>query len=180
MLQAVSTARLLYIGPGLMLGQRCRFTQHGDNPANTRRWTNVLLMLDQRRSWTNIKPVSKELLGSSNSNSLTLLISYTEGKVMYSKVKSHVLSPRPIKFVIFYFPDVLGVCFVIRDEPYGVNTTLTVGPTIRLISILIHCVHHWPVIELTLAQRLVFVWKWLHRRIPNIGSTPHLCIVMVT
>ena len=86
---------------------------------------------------------------------------------MYSKVKPHVSSPRPIKFVILYFHDVSGVCFVIRDEPYGVNPTLTVGPTIRLISILIHCVQHWPVIEPTLAQRLVFVLKWLHRPIPQ-------------
>ena len=59
------------------------------------------------------------------------------------------------------------VCFVIRDEPYGVNPTITVGPTIRLISILIHCVQHWPVIEPTLAQRLVFVLKLLHRPIPQ-------------
>ena len=72
-----------------------------------------------------------------------------------------------IKFVILYFHDVSGVCFVIRDEPYGVNPTLTVGPTIWLISILIHCVQHWPVIEPTLAQRLVFVLKWLHRPIPQ-------------
>ena len=69
--------------------------------------------------------------------------------------------------MIFYFPDVLGVCFVIRDEPYGVNTTLTVGPTIWLFSILIHRVQHWPVIEPTSAQCLVFVFKWLHRRIPQ-------------
>ena len=69
--------------------------------------------------------------------------------------------------MILYFHDVSGVCFVIRDEPYGVNPTLTVGPTIRLISILIHCVQHWPIIEPTLAQRLVFVLKWLHRPIPQ-------------
>ena len=86
---------------------------------------------------------------------------------MYSKVKPHVLSPRPIKFVILYFHYVSGVCFVTRDEPYGVNPTLTVGSTIRLISILIYCVQHWPVIEPTLAQRLVFVLKWLHRPIPQ-------------
>ena len=65
--------------------------------------------------------------------------------------------------MILYFHYVSGVCFVIRDEPY----TLTVGPTIRLISIMIHCVQHWPVIEPTLAQRLVFVLKWLHRPIPQ-------------
>ena len=65
--------------------------------------------------------------------------------------------------MIFYFHDVLGVCYVIRDEPYGLSTTLTVG----LISILIQCVQHWPVIEPTLAQCLVFVLKWLHRRIPQ-------------
>ena len=58
--------------------------------------------------------------------------------------------------MIFYFHEVLGVSFVIRDDPYGVSSTLTVGPNIRLISILIHCVQHWPVIEPTLAQRLVF------------------------
>ena len=57
--------------------------------------------------------------------------------------------------------------FLIRDEPYGVNTTLTVGPTIRLISILIHCVQNRPVIEPTLAQVLVFVLNSLHRRIPQ-------------
>ena len=125
-----------------------------------------LILGQRRRRWTHIKPLSKELLGSRDSNSLNLLINYTEGKVMWSKVKSHVLSPRPIKFVIFSFLDVLGVCFVIRDEPYGVNT-LTVGPTIRLISILIHCVQHRPVIEPTLAQGLVFVLKCLHRRIPQ-------------
>ena len=51
--------------------------------------------------------------------------------------------------------------------PYGVNPTLAVGPTIRLISILIYCVQHWPVIEPTLAQRLVFVLEWLHRPIPQ-------------
>ena len=69
--------------------------------------------------------------------------------------------------MLLYFHDVPGVCFVIWDEPYGVNPTLTVGPAIRLISILIHCVQHWPVIEPTLAQRLVFVLKWLHRPIPQ-------------
>ena len=86
MLQAVSTARLLYIGPGLLLGQRYR-----------RRWTNVVLMLAQRRRnvlcllcnsrlnvdiglilgqhrrrWTHIKPVSKELLGSTDSKGTTI------------------------------------------------------------------------------------------------------------
>ena len=88
-----------------------------------------------------------------------------------------------MKFVIFYFLDVLGVCFVIRDEPYGVNTTLTVGPTIRLISILIHCVQHWPVIEPTLAQRLVFVLKWLHRQIPQRQTHeafgPSYCYILI-
>ena len=74
---------------------------------------------------------------------------------MCSKVKPHVLSPRPIKFVILYFHYVSGVCFVIRDEPYGVNPTLTVGPTIRLISILIYCVQHWPVIEPRLCIEMV-------------------------
>ena len=47
--------------------------------------------------------------------------------------------------MIFYFHDVLVVCFLIRDEPYGVSPTLTVGPNIQLISIL----------------------KWLHRPIPQ-------------
>ena len=69
--------------------------------------------------------------------------------------------------MILYFHHVLAVCFVIRDEPYGVNPILTVGPTIRLISILIHCVQHWPVIEPTLAQLRVCVLKWLHRPIPQ-------------
>ena len=69
--------------------------------------------------------------------------------------------------MILYFHDVPGVCFVIRDEPYGVIPTLTVGPTSRLISILIYSVQHWPVIEQTLAQRLVFILKWLHRPIPQ-------------
>ena len=84
--------------------------------------------------------------------------------------------------MILYFHDVSGVCFVIRDEPYGVNPTLTVGPTIRVISILIHCVQHWPVIEPTLAQRLVFVLKWLHRPIPRpqtheaFGPSYYTCI----
>ena len=66
-----------------------------------------------------------------------------------------------------YNPSCFGCLFCNFDEPYGVNPTLTVGPTIRLISILIHCVQHWPVIEPTLAQRLVFVLKWLHRPIPQ-------------
>ena len=66
--------------------------------------------------------------------------------------------------MIFYFHDVLGVFFVIRDEAYGVlSPNLTVGPNIRLVSILIHCVQCWSVIKATLAQRLVFVLKWLHR-----------------
>ena len=69
--------------------------------------------------------------------------------------------------MILYFHYVSGVSFVIRDELYGVNPTLTVGPTIRLISILIYCAQHWPVIEPTLVQRLVFALKWLHRPIPQ-------------
>ena len=70
-------------------------------------------------------------------NSLTLLISYTEGKVM-----GRCIVPKANQIVIFYFHGVSGVCFEIRDEPYGVSLTLTVGPNIRLISILIHCVQH--------------------------------------
>ena len=68
--------------------------------------------------------------------------------------------------MIFYFHDVLRVFFVIRYEPNGVlGPTLTVGPNVWLVSILIHCVQRWPVIKATLAQRLVFVLKWLHRPI---------------
>ena len=39
----------------------------------------------------------------------------------------------------FYFHDVLGACFEIRDEPYGgrLVPTLTVGPNIRLYPYLI-------------------------------------------
>ena len=71
-------------------------------------------------------------------------------------------------------------------EPYGGSPTLTVGPNIRLISILVHCVWRWPVIEGTLAQGLVFVLKWSHiichipQPQPHEAFGPSLCCFHVS
>ena len=88
-------------------------------------------------------------------NSLTLLISYTEGNLI---VTCFVTKTNQIRDISFSW------CLFCNSgyEPYGRSPILTVGPNIRLNSILVHCVWRWPAIEATLAQCLLFVLKWWH------------------
>ena len=91
-------------------------------------------------------------------NTLSLLISYTEGHLMVTCIVHKANQIRDILYAWCF-----GCLFCNTGyEPYRRSPTLTVGPNIRLISTFVHCVWRWPAIEATLAQGLVFVLKWLH------------------